>query len=214
MKHFCTLITGILMAGSLSSQSIGWKTAPQMQYSSGKAYFGISYGFYYDQTIYRWLGISTGLELGRHSTNKPSSFQEEFHYLPDYSSRLFQSIQIPAKITFNVSYPSMSTKFNMVFTTGYILGVIYEVDQYYTGFFTPYSTFEAQPIKPGKNNLIHSASIGLEARYNPQPKINLALGVEYQRPVFSHMNDVNMDVVCFYIKTGFNFRLRKSSEKE
>jgi hypothetical protein len=128
---------------------------------------------YLDQTVYRFLGISTGIEYSKGSSAYPATYRVITTPPGDVFFELFQktfihSLNIPLNITLMMN-EKPNAKCLFFCTIGYSLGDTFEQESTISNY--DQRTF----LKTSKGTLVNTFRMGLEARYNPKPKINLAL---------------------------------------
>ena len=180
-------------------------------------HFGISCGLFYNQKIYKTLGISTGIEYEQIRYYNPPAFFDDAYNI-NYGSLKYQSlhlVQVPLDITLRMNENDMA-KCLVYFTIGYAFGETFEQSFVSSEGHTVYSTNIFKSLSNASTT--NSFRMGLEARYDPTPKVNLAFGIQYKyvSPYVGKSNyGLNpFSVLGAYIKTGLNFPHKKAMLKK
>jgi hypothetical protein len=217
MRHFYLILTVVLLVNTGKAQTLGLKLNPAIDMLQGapKPYFGISCGVYYDQKIYKFFGISTGVEYTQIRVPAYTSvflLQDFDNYLyHQHQQQLTNLIETPLDITLKMN-ENKEAKCLVYLTLGYAFGEVFEQRTTYTDNHKLYVS--GQINLPSKYAIANSVRLGLEARYNPKPKLNLAFGVQYKYAVLPESySGEEFNIASVYVKTGLNF-IRKTKAKK
>ena len=210
-------LTGIVSISTAQTLGLTFNPAIDLERQALKPYFGPSVGLYYDQAIWRAIGFSTGILFTQVRSGHYRNGPPEYTWLPPVSpiqpSPPFYSqvqftrlIEIPCDFTFMFN-KDLQGKCRVYYKLGYAYGQIFEQQTaYYTG------GRENSFSKPSHSAETNAVRTGLEARYDPIPRVNLAFGLQYRymatfQPMGGPYNQYNL--LSAYIKTGLNFLGKK-----
>jgi hypothetical protein len=221
MKRFCLFLFVLLSVLTSSAQTLGIKINPEadmMQGTPVPPHFGISCGLFYNQKIYKVLGFSAGIEYEQiRSYTPPDNFEiwPNNPYATPTSYKYIQQrthlLEAPFDITLMMN-ENKAAKCLAYFTIGYAFGEIFDQQTVYAES-SRTSTTSILNL-PSKKMMTNSFRMGLEFRYNPKPRVDLAFGIQYKYKWLPESlgNDPNaFNVLGAYVKTGLNFLHKKTA---
>ena len=181
-----------------------------MQGTPVPPHFGISCGLFYSQKIYKVLGLSAGIEYTQ-IRYKPDQFLlDDYGFQPIITQARLHLMELPVDITLMIN-ENKAAKCLAYFTIGYAFGETFEQQAVYS----ENNTYTASiPNLPSKKMMTNSFRMGLEFRYNPKPRVDLAFGIQYKYKWLPESlgNDPNaFNVLGAYVKTGLHFLHKKTA---
>ena len=219
MRHFPLFVLIIFVGLGTNAQTLGIKINPEADMLQGapKPHFGIACGVFYNQKIYKPLGFSTGIEYEQiRYYNPPGFFYDDFGSNYRITKvQLEHLMEMPFDLTLRMN-ENPYAKCLAFFTIGYAFGEMFENSFVYDESRNIY-TINVFNL-PSKSSIINSFRMGMEVRYNPIPKLNLAFGIQYKYvspDEYSLRYGLNkFNVLGAYIKTGLNFSHKKVALKK
>ncbi len=219
MKRIYLLALIFILGRFAMAQTLGIKINPGVELQQdAKTRFNIACGLYFDQKIYRFLSVSTGLEYvqvrslpGNGIFANAATGTFEF-WTPIQVRTDILEVPVDFKFLFN---KDESKKCLAYFTIGYGFGEVFEEQNVYkeNGPKFIVSGFNL----PSRYTICNSFRLGIETHYNPNPMVNLAFGVQYKFLVMPGQNTDDSggaNLLGVYIKSGLNFLHKKRVIKE
>lgn len=215
MKKLLFLPLILLGLSTAYGQTLGLKISPNLTVTSNNPShpgFSFSGGLYYDQHIYKHLGLSTGILFTQFKADRqPISCFDDMDFdvdglCPTRIDDRFDILEIPINLTLDFSmHPDSKWKF--LVTGGYSFGQIINTQTIH--YYSDKATKSEITNLTGLIYQLHFFDIGFEVRDNFSDKINFAFGGQYKYTgiydvAYGGFNNWNI-----FIKTGLNFVSRK-----
>jgi hypothetical protein len=204
MKKILTIIFVTIFFLSGKGQLIGIKLSPSITVTElySNPALGFSIGFFYDQKIYKRIGISTGASYTQFRVTNIALICN-FCGCIRTADDIFHTIEIPFDVSLRLSDKDTS-KFQLFLTGGYSVGkivetgkIIYECD----------NTSHSEPLLlPGLDKTINIGKAGLEVRHALSKKTHLAYGAQYKYTSIYYKEYGGFNNWNLYIKCGLNLK--------
>ncbi|PSR01158.1 MAG: hypothetical protein BRD50_09115 [Bacteroidetes bacterium SW_11_45_7] len=176
-------------------------TVPGANVSPG---LGFSSGFYYDQPIYKKLGVSTGVLYTRLSATdrSPTCLASPDIPCPEKIQDQFGVIEIPVDVTIDVTMPP-NADWEVYLKAGYSFGYI--VRQQKVRHFPERKTSREITSLKGLRSHSHFFRIGFEVQRSISEQINISMGGQYKfagiyQQFYGGFSNYNI-----FVKLGYNF---------
>lgn len=206
MKRLILGVFLFIISAQVTAQIIGIKVSPNLTLTDKQREIGggLSAGFFYDQKIYKRLGISTGINYTQFRAVKKTGFVcLDSGSCTNRIDNIFSVLEVPIDLSINMNRDINNTKWVLLGNIGYSYGRLISnnaIVVYENGEIRKYDIRNLY----GLHKSFPIAKIGVEMRKEITPKFIINFGGMYKYvgiydKIYGKFNNWNL-----FLKVGYN----------